>query len=125
MRWRRLRKEPVITKGAFDSQCGDDDDLLTGGAGADTFKLSYGLSFSWSGWFPSISFTNSGNDTITDFNASEGDIIELDMTGILDGFSNSSVLSFDSTTSELSLGNTVLATLEGVTSFDVSNVVFV
>jgi|GEM_PF-1227812 len=103
---------------------GNGDDWLTGGAGADTFELSFGLDLSFSGLNYSLVWTNSGGDIITDFNASEGDIIEIDMTGFLHGISIHSELNFDSGTGELSFNGTQLATLEGVTNFDVSSVVF-
>ena len=46
---------------------GQGNDMLTGGDGGDTFTMSYGLSFSFSGWFPMVKWSNSGHDVITDF----------------------------------------------------------
>ena len=104
---------------------GQGNDMLTGGDGGDTFTMSYGLSFSFSGWFPMVKWSNSGHDVITDFDASEGDVLQLDLTGIFDGWNLAGALDFDANTSELSLAGTTLVTLQGVTDFDVNSVVFV
>jgi hypothetical protein len=72
-----------------------------------------------------LKWTNSGHDIITDFNASEGDVLQIDMTGFFDGLNFAGALSFDGNTGELSLAGTTLVTLEGVTSFDVNSVAFV
>ncbi len=110
---------------------GNGNDILTGGESGDTFKLSaeYSLTTTYqtvrflgfSFQIPSFSlgWETSGNDTITDFDASE-DIIEIDIS---DPFGIASTnLSFNSSNSELSLNNNVIATLDGVTNFDVNNV---
>jgi hypothetical protein len=55
----------------------------------------------------------------------EGDVLQIDLTGIFDGWNLADALSFDSNTGELSLAGTTLVTLQGITDFDVSSVVFV
>jgi Ca2+-binding RTX toxin-like protein len=119
-----------------DTLTGDDgNDILTGGDGADTFQFSAEYSLSTTITYktinlgftkikmPQISYSvgweTSGSDTLTDFNPDE-DIIEIDITDTLGTASTD--LSFNSTTSELSLDGNVIATLEGVTDFDVNNV---
>lgn len=85
------------------------NDTLTGGGGADTFELTANFNlFNWS---------TSGSDVIKDFNASEGDKIKINTNLPL-----SNLLTFNSSTSQLYFGTKVVATLEGITSFNTSNV---
>lgn len=88
---------------------GSSNDTLTGGGGADTFELTANFNlFNWS---------TSGSDVIKDFNASEGDKIKINTNIPL-----SNLLTFNSSTSQLYFGTKVVATLEGVTSFNTSSV---
>ena len=99
---------------------GDGDDLLvgqygtddlTGGGGADAFRMHWKSDGSY------------GVDTITDFDASEGDVIQLynyDSAVSL----GTSDLSFDSNTNTLMVQGNDFVVLEGVTSFDTNTVVF-
>ncbi len=63
----------TLTGGAGDDHIygGKGNDLLTGNAGADTFHFL---------------FDNTGRDTITDFNVSQGD--KIDISVLLDGYGN-------------------------------------
>ncbi|MGD1806664.1 calcium-binding protein [Dapis sp. BLCC M126] len=80
---------------------GKDSDTMTGGTGADTFILS----------------NSTGTDTITDFDSTEGDIIDIETSKY--GFSSVSDLSFDATTGELKVAatGTTIVTLENPVDF--------
>lgn len=80
-----------------------------------THKIFTGISSGF-GW------ETSGSDTLTDFNPNE-DIIQIDITDIFN--MGSTDLSFNSSNSELSLNGHVIATLDGVTDFNVNNVEFI
>ena len=104
------------------------NDTLTGGSGSDVFRLSVSYNLR------SGSLSTSGLDTITDFDASEGDIIQLDANlftkvfGIkmnLGIFTAPNLISFDGSTSELSFAGEAIAVLEGVTSFNTNSVQFI
>ena len=90
------------------------DDTLTGGAGADVFN------YRGSSGGNRYGFVFSGTDTITDFSAAEGDVIQLSQN--VYGISDLSDVTFDSTSSELFVaGRTdAIAILDGVSSFDVN-----
>ncbi|MDJ0518589.1 MAG: hypothetical protein QNJ74_20805 [Trichodesmium sp. MO_231.B1] len=82
------------------------DDTLIGGAGADNFTFgNYAASV--------------GVDTIMDFSASEGDLIRIHQSTY--GISDLSPVSFDNSTNELSVNNSVIAILENQTGFTVNN----
>ena len=87
---------------------GAGDDTLTGGTDADIFILN----------------TTNGTDTITDFDASEGDKIQIDTAAFGDILSvnfSSGTLSIDVNTSSngrLGIATYHLATLENVANFD-------
>ncbi len=89
---------------------GNHDDTLTGGEGADTFAFDVLLG---------------GTDTITDFNGTEGDMIEIDMSVYV--FDSIDDLSYDSSTGELVLDSDgsawdlTLAILENPTGFELSS----
>ncbi|WP_264196348.1 calcium-binding protein [Microseira wollei] len=110
---------------------GSGNDTVTGGGGADTFQFSaeYGIT-SWQkiGFFKfPIKFgwqNRSGIDVIKDFNASQGDIIEIDTNSSSSAATLRSNLSFNASTGQLSFAGNVVATLEGVTSFNTSSVQF-
>ncbi|MEC4986131.1 MAG: calcium-binding protein [Oscillatoria sp. PMC 1068.18] len=99
---------------------GKGSDFLTGGDGSDTFGL-YAKSYSSNS---SYDWNTFGEETIFDFDASEGDVIQLELTDNF-GVYDSNSLSFDSVTGELSLDGNVLATLDGVSDFDVNDVVII
>jgi len=67
----------------------------------------------------------SGIDAIKDFNASQGDIIQIDTNSSSSAATLRSNLSFNASTGQLSFAGNVVATLEGVTSFNTSNVQFI
>ncbi|WP_019507742.1 calcium-binding protein [Pleurocapsa sp. PCC 7319] len=73
----------------------DGDDTLTGGAGADTFVLGF-----------------EGIDAITDFNFSEGDIIQFSSIEL--GISSLESLTYNTNDHTFYMGETGLATLENV-----------
>jgi Ca2+-binding RTX toxin-like protein len=103
---------------------GNENDVMTGGTGADTFWLGdeSGMYYVDAG----DGYFSNGKATITDFNVAEGDTIQLfDIKGF-DAFSQYTV-TFDLDGSALlNVGtqdnplSTVLAKLQGVTSFDLS-----
>ncbi len=82
------------------------DDTLTGNANADTFVFDALLG---------------GTDTITDFNGTEGDMIQIDMS--VYNVSSLSDLSFDSSTGELYISNVpwAIAILEDPIGFELSS----
>ena len=82
--------------------------------GGDTFTMSYGLSFSFSGWFPMVKWSNSGHDVLR-FGCSEGDVLQLDLNRIFDGFGLALVPRFRHHRSGLSLAGTTLVTLKAST----------
>lgn len=115
---------------------GADNDTVTGGGGADTFQFSAEYSTYISGYktiwglfkipvFQTKWQNTSGIDVIKDFNASEGDIIQIDTNSSSSAATLRSNLSFNSSTGQLSFAGNVVATLEGVTSFDTSSVQFI
>lgn len=85
---------------------GEGNDTLTGNAGADTFV------------FNSLS---EGVDTITDFDGTEGDIIEVNRDGF--GITTAKINNFthNSTTGALSFDGTQFATLTNPVGFNVNN----
>nr|WP_207388749.1 immunoglobulin-like domain-containing protein [Stutzerimonas kirkiae] len=98
---------------------GSGDDILTGGAGADTFKWQAG---------------DGGNDRITDFDADEGD--KIDLSGLLAELhgSNDDFVIENYVTQAVSGSDTVLTiksgedvkatiTLEGVSNFDLGSII--
>jgi Ca2+-binding RTX toxin-like protein len=114
---------------------GSGNDTVTGGGGADTFQFSaeygsYITTWKTIGWFkmPVINMgwqNTSGIDVIKDFNASQKDIIQIDTNSSSSADTLRASLSFNSSTSQLSFAGNVVATLEGVTSFNTSNVQFI
>ena len=100
---------------------GTGNDTLTGGDGADTFQVSAQLS-----WNKGFSFNGDGVDTITDFDASEGDVLQIDVNdALLSLFNSGSAVAFDAATGALSVYGDTIAVLSGVESFDTCSVVFV
>jgi Ca2+-binding RTX toxin-like protein len=93
------------------------NDTMIGGAGNDVFMLS--ASAYRPNVFGSISWSTSGSDAIKDF--STGDIIQIDTNSL--GMSNRSAFRFQN--EKLYVGNNLLATLEGVTSFNVNSIQFI
>ncbi|MEL7035455.1 MAG: hypothetical protein AAFO04_07525 [Cyanobacteria bacterium J06592_8] len=85
---------------------GKDSDTMTGGEDADTFILSDAV----------------GTDTITDFDSTEGDIIDIEKSKY--GFSSVSDLSFDATTGELKVSTTgsTIVTLENPVDFGTDDI---
>ncbi|MDJ0679102.1 MAG: hypothetical protein QNJ18_04480 [Xenococcaceae cyanobacterium MO_167.B52] len=84
------------------------NDTLIGGVGADTFVFSSRYEVSYSYIF----------DTITDFSAADGDIIQIDAVAY--GISDISEVRYDAIAQSIIIDENKVATLEGVTSFDVS-----
>ena len=95
------------------------NDTMTGGAGNDVFQLSASATRRFSLSSSSVSWSTSGSDWIKDFGA--GDRIQIDTNDV--GMSNRSAFRFQD--GKLFVGNNVLATLEGVTSFNVNNIEFI
>jgi Ca2+-binding RTX toxin-like protein len=84
------------------------DDLLTGGTGADVFKF----------------FANEGNDTITDFDLSSGDVIHLDGVTSVEDFGvthvdGNTVISFG--TSEITVEGVELTAQEILDSYSLQH----
>ena len=86
------------------------DDILTGGPGADTFSF-----------IPYFSSPLGGTDTITDFSAFEGDVIEIEKEAY--GISKVSDLYYNSWTDALMVkgDNNPIAIIEGSSDFSVSD----
>ncbi|UTA49221.1 Ig-like domain-containing protein [Simiduia sp. 21SJ11W-1] len=86
---------------------GRGDDTLTGGNGADTFAWARG---------------NIGTDTVTDFTASEGDV--LDLSDLLVGEENGSIEEFLQFNFDEASGNTYInVDADGGTAFEVGQVI--
>lgn len=108
---------------------GKGDDVLKGGNGADTLSGGVGAD-TLTGGNGSDTFvfdTFDGSiDTITDFSASEFDIIEIDSSALMDYFNLGSLSASDITTVtdanglSLQVNGTTFAYLEGALSFDAS-----
>ncbi|MFL9460920.1 MULTISPECIES: LamG-like jellyroll fold domain-containing protein [Scytonema] len=99
------------TSGGNDTlEGGAGNDTLTGNAGADTFV------------FNSLS---EGIDTITDFDGTEGDLIEVsrDGFGIIGAKVNN--FTYNSTTGTLSFNGTQFATLKNPVSFNFTNSIYI
>ncbi|MDJ0517960.1 MAG: calcium-binding protein [Trichodesmium sp. MO_231.B1] len=99
------------------------DDLMTGGDGNDTLLGGKGYD-TMSGNAGADTFILGGNyktDTITDFNSTEGDKIEIDNS--IYGFSSLNDLSFDSATGELTAPTAVetIAILQNPVGFAISS----
>lgn len=101
----------ILTGGAGNDVLigGFGQDQLTGGAGADKFVFN-------------ASKSASDKDTITDFNAADGDQILLD-TGIFGADALTSHVTYNDTTGELSYDSTVFAVLSNKPA-DISGSVF-
>lgn len=84
---------------------GEGNDTLAGGEGADSFV------------FNDIS---EGVDTITDFDGSEGDVIQVTRDGFGLTENNLNSFTYDANTGAVSFEGTQFATLENPTSFDVN-----
>jgi Ca2+-binding RTX toxin-like protein len=95
------------------------NDTMTGGAGNDVFQLSASLysSFNWSS--SDLKWSTSGSDVIKDFGT--GDTIQIDTNYL--GLAAKSEFKFQD--GKLYAGNNLLATLEGVTSFNTNNIEFI
>ncbi|MDJ0660630.1 MAG: cadherin domain-containing protein [Crocosphaera sp.] len=85
---------------------GEGNDTLTGNEGSDTFV------------FNDIS---EGIDTITDFDGSEGDVIQVTREGFGLTENNLNSFAYDSLTGALSFDGTQFATLENPSNFDVNS----
>ncbi len=96
----------TLSGGAGNDQMsgGAGDDILTGDGGADVFIFA----------------SNSGNDTVTDFDASEGDVLDVSATspgfGNIDQLADSAIDTADGLLIDLGGGNSV--TLTGVSVAD-------
>ena len=88
------------------------DDEMTGGAGADTFQFLD----------PALVSYNIGIDVVHDFDASEGDMIQIigDDTAATTSLSDVTATSIGNFTM-LSYKNAAFAILDGVTSFEVNS----
>ncbi|NEO85642.1 MAG: hypothetical protein F6J87_15535 [Spirulina sp. SIO3F2] len=88
-------------------------DTLTGGGGADIFLFGR--------------YFNGESNTITDFSAAEGDVIQIDSSEFSKNFSLGSISAWDVSMVgdinglSLQVDNATFAYLEGVSSFDMSN----
>jgi Ca2+-binding RTX toxin-like protein len=100
---------------------GNGQDVLTGGGGADTFETSVEFSVSISGFFNiNVGWdAGSGQDTITDFNGDEGDVLQINVENT-PGLDLSSELSFNSANGQLKIDGNLLVTLENYQSFDIN-----
>jgi Ca2+-binding RTX toxin-like protein len=88
------------------------NDTLVGGGGADQFVMSYRLAAG-----STTTYISSGIDTLLDFSATAGDKIRIDVDTNQIATLGAS-LSFDATTSSLSINGQMIAILSGVASFD-------
>ena len=85
---------------------GEGDDTLTGNGGADTFVFND---------------LSEGIDTITDFDGTQGDIIQVTRDGFGLTEANINNFTYDSNTGALSFDGTQFATLENPVGFDVNS----
>ncbi|MGD1700439.1 calcium-binding protein [Dapis sp. BLCC M229] len=92
--------------GNDDLQGYKDNDTLIGGAGSDKFIFRHAA-------------RTSGIDTILDFSDSEGDLIRIDKSHY--GISGLGAVSFDNSTNELLVNNSVIAILENQSGFSVES----